>query len=325
MTEQVRPDEHDDPVAAVLEARRAGALLALSTSGTSGTGTRRVLRSTDSWWDSFEAYSELTGVGRHARLWVPGPLTSTMNLFASVHAADVGADIVHDPADATHACLTPTQLERLGADLARGTSVVVAGAHLPERLLDTARGSGLRVAHYYGAAELSFVAAAPDGRALRAFAEVELEVRPAPRAGTIWVRSPWVCEGYDGPEGSLLLDPEGWASVGDLGRLEAGVLTVRGRPDAIVTAGATVLVADVEAVLRRSARGALAVHAADHPTLGQVVAVTLTDEADREVLHRVAREQLPVSHRPRVWHVVASLPSTDAGKVDRSALLRAGS
>lgn len=324
MTRLVRPDEHDDPVAAVLSAHRSGARLALATSGTTGPGPRRVVRTTTSWWDSFPAYSELTGVGEGARVWVPGPLGSTMNLFAAVHAAWAGADLVDDPASADHACLTPAVLERRGEGLPRGARVVVAGAHLPARLRATSRQHGLRLTHYYGAAELSFVAAAAnegDG-ALRAFAGVEIEIRDDPVAGTIWSRSPWVCIGYAGPPGSLLRAAEGWATVGDVGSLESGVLVVHGRPDAIVTAGATVLIADVESVLAPAARGAVAVHAVPHPTLGALVAATLTLDADRETLERLARDRLPVTHRPRVWRVVPHLPLTDSGKVDRAALDR---
>jgi acyl-CoA synthetase (AMP-forming)/AMP-acid ligase II len=181
----------------------------------------------------------------------------------------------------------------------------------------------LRIAHYYGAAELSFVAAASaegDG-ALRPFRAVEIEVRDDPAPGTIWVRSPWLCDGCAGPPGSLLR-AEGWATVRDVGTFESGVLVVRGRPDAIVTAGATVLIADVEAVLVPAARGGVAVHAVPHPTMGALVAATLTMDADRETLERLARDRLPVTHRPRVWRVVSHLPLTEGGKVDRAALAR---
>jgi acyl-CoA synthetase (AMP-forming)/AMP-acid ligase II len=320
MAALVRPDEHDDPVGAVLAARRAGSRLALATSGTTGTRPRRVLRSTDSWWGSFDAYSELTAVRAGSRVWIPGPLRSTMNLFAAVHSAEVGAVIVDDPATATHACLTPTQLERLGSELPQGTEVVVAGARLPEGLATAAKAGGLRLAHYYGAAELSFVAATKGAAGLRAFTGVEIEIRDDPVAGTIWVRSPWVCDGYEGPPGSFVRDSRGWASVGDLGSLAEEVLTVRGRPDAIITAGATVLIADVEAVLRPSAHGAFAVHPVAHPTLGEVVGITVTDAADRATLDEAARRDLPVTHRPRVWRTASALPHTPAGKLDRASL-----
>ncbi|EWT04083.1 hypothetical protein N864_16065 [Intrasporangium chromatireducens Q5-1] len=93
-----------------------------------------------------------------------------MVLFAAVHAAVVGATRMGDPAAATHACLTPAQLELRGAELPRGTLVVVAGATLPERLALAAAARGLTVSHYYGAAELSFVAAGRSGDGLRPFA-----------------------------------------------------------------------------------------------------------------------------------------------------------
>ncbi|MDC5698649.1 AMP-binding protein [Intrasporangium calvum] len=320
MTDHVRPEEHADPVAAVLAARRSGAGLALRTSGTAGPTVRRVLRTTESWWGSFPAYSQLTGVESGARVWVPGPLTSTMNLFAAVHAAWAGAELVADAVAATHACLTPAQLDRRGAGLPAGARVVLAGSGVPEPVAAAARQRGLRLDHYYGAAELSFVAASSGDLVLRPFTGVEVAIRDVPVPGTIWVRSPWLCDGYDGPPGPLRRTADDWATVGDLGRLDDGVLTVLGRPEAVVTAGATVLVAEVEAVLAEFARGSVVVHAVAHPTFGQVVGATLTRAADRELLERAARAELPASHRPRVWRVVEQLPLTEAGKVDRRAL-----
>ncbi|CCH77434.1 O-succinylbenzoate-CoA ligase [Nostocoides japonicum T1-X7] len=339
----VRPDEHDDPVAAVRAARTRGAMLSLPTSGTSGPTARRVLRSTESWWVTFDAYSDLTGVSEGVRVWVPGPSTSTMVLFARVHAAVCDARLVASPADATHACLTPARLARDAGALPRGTVVTVAGASLSPAAWMAAARHGLELRHYYGAAELSFVAAGTTGEDLRAFPGVEIDIRPTDAAhptrsedhadelpdgerattGEIWVRSAWVCDGYDGPPGSLRRDPHGWATVGDLGALRGdGVLTVHGRPDTVTTGGATVLLADVEAALVPRAGGPIAVHGIPHPTLGEVVAVALTDARDRESLEPYARAHLSAAQRPRVWRVVPELPLTAAGKVDRARLAR---
>ena len=74
-----------DPVAAVLEAHDRDELIALQTSGTTSE-PRAVVRTTSSWVDSFPHVSRLTGIDRRSRVWVPGPLTATMNLFAAVHA-----------------------------------------------------------------------------------------------------------------------------------------------------------------------------------------------------------------------------------------------
>ncbi len=277
-----------------------------------------VLRSTASWWDSFEAYAGLTGVAAGARVWVPGPLSATMNLFAAVHAHVSGATLSGDPATATHACLTPAQLDRLGSRLPTGTAVVVAGDRLPAALAERAIALGLRVSHYYGAAELSFVAAGSSG--LTAFPGVEIELRDE----VIWVRSAYVCEGYAEGAGPLLMQ-DGWATVGDTGRWDAAEgerrrLVVLGRPDHVVTAGATVSLAAVEEELARAARGPLAVCGLPHPTLGSVLTAVLTDAADLEPARAYAREHLSPAQRPRRWHVLDTLPLTPAGKLDRSAL-----
>lgn len=320
MSSVVRPHESGDPVAAVVRAHETGRPLALATSGTTGR-TREVVRATRSWWSSFEAYADLAGLDAGSRLWVPGPTTSTMNLFALVHARVAGIRVVDRPEDATAAALTPARLDRAAADLRPGTRVVTAGAALPPALAARATGRGLRLEHYYGAAELSFVAwAGPDG--LRPFPGVEVEVRDEPVARTVWVRSPYLADGYLGEPGSLRRDRDGWATVGDLGTLAGGVLTLLGRPDAVTTAGATVLVADVEAALRAVAHGDLAVHPTPHATLGEVVTVTLVDPTDRDRLERWARANLPASHRPRRWEVASTLPLTAAGKVDRPRLAR---
>ena len=51
-----------------------------------------------SWFDSFDTVSGLLALDAASRVWVPGPLSSTMNLFAAVHAAAVGARLAPDPA-----------------------------------------------------------------------------------------------------------------------------------------------------------------------------------------------------------------------------------
>jgi acyl-coenzyme A synthetase/AMP-(fatty) acid ligase len=302
--EPVRPAQAADPVAAVIAAHAASTPLALTTSGTSGTA-RTVVRTTASWWDSFDAYADLSGVGPGARLWLPGPLRSTMNLFAAVHARVAGATVVEDPAAATHACLTPTALDRRGGELARGTRVVVAGAALAPGLYERAVAAGLAVRSYYGAAELSFVGCGPHAEDLHAFPGVTVEIRD----GVIWVASPYL---------SLGLGP--WATVGDLGRLDGERLIVLGRPGTVTTAGATVALAEVEAALRRAARGQVAVVGLPHPGLGEVVAAAFTAPEDAETLRRVARDQLPATHRPRIWRRLDALPTTAGGKVDDAAV-----
>ncbi len=277
------------------------------------------MRTTRSWTSSFPVVSDLTGLTAASRVWVPGPTSATMNLFAAVHATVVAAELVDDPATATHAHLTPSALLQAldqGVPLS-GTTVVVAGDRLPEALRDRAVAAGARVHHYYGAAELSFVAWGAHAEDLRAFPGAEVTVR----TGEIWVRSPYLARGYDGPPGALRTTPDGFATVGDTGTLAGGRLTVTGRPGSVTVGGSTVVLAEVEAVLARHASGQVCVVGVPHGTWGTVVAAVLTSPDDRDALRAVARGDLTGAARPRLWFRLDGLPETAAGKVDRDAVV----
>jgi acyl-CoA synthetase (AMP-forming)/AMP-acid ligase II len=308
-----------DPVAAVLDAHAAGRPIAVATSGTTSR-PRSVVRSTASWVDSFPAVTELSGVAAGARVWLPGPLRSSMVLFAAVHARAVGAAVVTDPGDATHGCLTPAALTAAldaGAPL-QGRHLVVAGDRLPRALADRATAAGARVGHYYGAAELSFLAWGTADDDLRPFPGVEL----AARDGVLWARSPYLSDGYAEGTGPFTRDADGWATVGDRGALAAdGTVAVAGRGDAVVlTGGATVLVAEVEAVLRAAGAGDCVVVGLPHPRLGQLVAAVGTDPAGLAAARASGLVELSAAQRPRTWLQLHRWPVTAAGKVDRSAV-----
>jgi acyl-CoA synthetase (AMP-forming)/AMP-acid ligase II len=154
---------------------------------------------------------------------------------------------------------------------------------------------------------------------LRPFPQVEVAVRQ----GVLWVRSPYLCEGYDGPGGSLQRDGDGFATVGDRGALRDGRLLVHGRGDETVLTGGTVVhCADVEATLRPVAHGELVVVGVPHPRLGQVVTAVLTDPGDLPATRMVGRSTLDRAAQPRLWFTLERLPLTAAGKVDRAALTR---
>ena len=205
--------------------------------------------------------------------------------------------------------------------------MTVAGEAPAPRLLDRTVAAGATVTHYYGAAELSFVAWGVRTGGLRPFPDVEVELRH----GEIWVRSPYLADGYapGDPGGALLTDAAGFATVGDRGRWEEdpdgpppGRLVVTGRgDDAVTTGGATVLVADVEGALRPVVAGGLAVLGVPHDTLGHVVAAVLTDPGDLPAA-RTAAQALGSAQRPRLWFHRAELPVADSGKTDRAAIRR---
>jgi len=307
-----------DPVAAALAAYADGRRISVRTSGTT-TRPRAVVRTAASWVDSFPTVSRLTGIGPGSRVWLPGPLTASMNLFAAVHARFAGADVVPSPSGATHACLTPTALIGVlsdGVDVA-GMHLVIAGDRLGRPLARRAAAAGARTCHYYGAAELSFVAWGSDEEDLRAFPGVELQIRD----GVIWVRSPYLSQGYLAPGGPFSTTPDGFATVGDRGRLTGGVLSVTGRGgEAVLTGGATVLVDDVEQALRRVAGAEVVVVGVAHPRLGQLVAAVFTDYAALTATRTAVKAELAPAQRPRRWFHVPSWPTTAGGKVDRAAI-----
>jgi long-chain acyl-CoA synthetase len=310
----------EDPVRASIGALAAGDRLLLRTSGSSGP-PREVVRTASSWAESFPVVSRLQGLTADSAVWVPGPVTATMNLFAAVHAVHTGARLVGRPVDATHAVLTPAALDRAlveGGSLPAGVRVVVAGDRLDRRLHDRAVAAGLEIGHYYGAAELSFVAWGTHADDLLPFPGVDVESRE----GVLWVRSPYVAEPRRGAAGGpFRFGPDGFATVGDHGVVQGGRVVVHGRgDDAVTTAGATVLVADVEAVLRPRATGDLVVVPVPHGRLGAVVACVLTHAGDHRALRRIARERLDPAARPRLWLHLARLPVGAHGKVDRSAV-----
>lgn len=318
MTEPVDVLGAADPVAAVLSAHAAGRRIALTTSGTTAR-PRSVVRTAASWVDSFPPFSRLQSMSPDSRLWLPGPLSASMNLFAAVHARWLGADVGTTPAGATHACLTPAALIRALDDglAVMGMHLVVAGDRLRRALAERASEAGARVSHYYGAAELSFVAWGTADDDLRAFPGVEVQIRD----GVIWARSPYLSEGYLAGEGPLTVDAEGFATVGDRGRLAGGVLTVAGRgAEALVTGGATVLVGDVEQALSRACGAEVVVVGVPHPRLGQLVAAVCTDAAALATARTAAPAELAPAQRPRRWFHLARWPVTAAGKLDRAAV-----
>ncbi len=327
-----------------------GSWLVTLTSGSTG-APRAVARTRASWQSSVAAFADLAGIHAEARVLAPGPLSSSLFLHATWHAAQVGAALVPvdhprrpvedlalaQPWDVAH--LTPLQLadllraaeaRRVGGDLL-GRGVVVAGAALPAPVAEQAASMGLRVLHYYGAAELSFVAAGPPG-ALRAFPGVQVQARD----GVLWARGPGLCLGYLGASeasaGPLRRDARGWASVGDIGALTPdGTIQVGGRGATTVTTGAaTVLVSDVEAVLdEMPGLRACAVLGRPHPDLGAVLVAAVQPEPSSHPriepisaasLRAFAADRLAGPQRPRRWYLVPELPRTTSGKIDRAAV-----
>jgi O-succinylbenzoic acid--CoA ligase len=152
------------------------------------------------------------------------------------------------------------------------------------------------------------------------------EPLPHGSAGVVEVRGPTLFAGYlDDDDATRRALRAGWLRTGDLGTLDArGRLTIHARRlDLIVTGGENVYPAEVEAtLLTHPAITEAAVLGEADPTWGQrvVAAVVLRAPATPEEVGAYCRARLASFKVPRVVHVLATLPRTPVGKVDRRAL-----
>ncbi len=250
---------------------------------------------------------------------------------ALVHARfDVGAVVAALEADdprVTLVSLVPTQLRRLldaGAPLDRVRVALIGGAALDRETLDRALGGGVPVVQSYGLTEACSQvctlapaeATAHRGSSGRALPGIEVEVGDG---GRIWVRGGNVAPAAAGPTG--------WLETTDVGHIDAdGYLWVEGRADdVIVSGGENVRPEPVENVLLADPGVAeAAVVGLPDPEWGQrVVAFVVAEPGarpDAEALIARCRAELARPMVPKHVELVASLPRTAAGKLQRRRL-----
>jgi long-chain acyl-CoA synthetase len=296
------------------------------TSGSSGS-PRIVVRTAASWSDSFPAVAELLGAGPGDSVLLPAPPSASLTLFSLAHSMEggpralLGSSTARDAASLA-TCLhgTPQSLRAVldGGRHPRLRSALIGGSHLDPALRARAKAAGIRVAAYYGAAELSFVAV-DTGDGLRPFPGVEIDIRD----GELWVRSPFVALGYVGASGPLRRVGD-WATVGDRAEIVDGRIHLLGRADdAILSASATIVPDEVEAALRAvpGIRDAIVFGLPREPVGALVAAFIELDGAGPLDLRSESVERLAVAHRPRRWFA-GELPRTASGKPARAEAVR---
>ena len=274
--------------------RDPGPLLALPTSGTTS-APRCVLRTAGSWDAALAPFTELAGTGPDDVAWAPGTGASTLTLWALWHALSTGVPAlatgpwrgvpagpaaveVLDRVTVLHAVpavLADVLAARAAGGLPALRTAVVAGAALPAGLRRRASEAGVRVVEYYGAAELSFVAAdSPwaDGAGLRPFPGCEVRVRD----GSVEVRSPYVALGYVLPAGRgtrPLVPRRRWLGRGRRPRPDrrGRALEIAGRGDGALSVGGHVVLAVTSSACSARVDGVLEVACVGRPDprLGQ--------------------------------------------------------
>ncbi len=319
------------------------------TSGTSGT-PRRIRRAQASWTASFAVNARLFGLGPSARVAVLGRLSHSLALYAGVEGLHLGA-AVHlldrlrpdrqrralADRGITHLYATPAQLRLLAE--ASGPVLPLAHVILGGSKLDATLCAAVaelapqaQVTEFYGAAETSFITlSAPDlpqDSVGRAYPGVEIAIRdgdcsvPEGQAGTVWVRSPYLFQGYgDNAPGPAQRDGD-WLSVGEIGTLRAGCLTLHGRAGRMVTvADQNVFPEEIEGFLVGLGLSRVAVLPRPDPMRGMVlVAVAQGDGQGTEAILRAARDRFGPLKAPRALMWRADWPELASGKPDLARL-----
>jgi fatty-acyl-CoA synthase/long-chain acyl-CoA synthetase len=158
----------------------------------------------------------------------------------------------------------------------------------------------------------------------RAVPLVDVRLRPDgdSGAGEVEVSSPYLLtEYFRDPVATRDALHDGWLRTGDLARLEDGYLFLVDRAkDMIISGGMNVYSTEVETVLRQhpGVREA-AVVGLPHPDWGEAVtAVVIANHgADAEAIRQFAKARLSAYKVPKSVHIVAELPLTQYGKIDK--------
>ncbi|MGV8987986.1 MAG: AMP-binding protein [Cypionkella sp.] len=315
------------------------------TGGSSG-APRRIRRSQASWLASFAVNARLFGIGPGVKVAVLGRLVHSLALYGAIEALCLGADLhLLDELrpDRQRRALasrgvgliyaTPAQLRLLieagGPALPDLWQVIVGGSKLD---------SGLRAAlavlapasvvrEFYGAAEASFVTLAgpdtPEGSVGAPYPGVELRI-DGEDLGEIWVRSPYLFEGYASDPGGARWQ-DGWLSVGEIGSLRDGYLYLAGRAGRMVkVADQAVYPEEIEACLLSLPLVTRAAVLARPDVLRGIhlVAVLMGDASQEASILAALRARFGPLKAPKVLIWRGDWPMLASGKTDLAQLAK---
>ncbi|MFC8530139.1 AMP-binding protein [Nocardia sp. NPDC057227] len=313
-------------------------LLVGLTSGTTGT-PKLFVRDQRSWSTTLDRSDSTFPIAPGDTVSTPGTLDHTHFLYGALHALTRGATADLRPAltaleaGATHLYTVPA----IAVDIVRSGSgpfpavrqVLSSAARWPRTARAALRSvlPNAEITHFYGASELSFVAAdhglgAPDDTAAgELFDGVDAEIRD----GLVHIRSDMLFTGYLTEHGITGGPDDGWCTVGDRGALHSRHLHLHGRAsEMLIRGGLNVEPAEVESALT-ALPGVLeaACVALPDPRMGEVPAAAIVVTADAPAaaeLRARLRETLPAPAVPVRILRLPALPRTPRGKVDRAAV-----
>jgi long-chain acyl-CoA synthetase len=241
-----------------------------------------------------------------------------------------------DTSKATILYATPTQLRLLAKGNIRPLEhirlILCGGGQLDQNTAKSisALCPNAQVRVFYGAAETSFItlsdADTPLGSVGRAYPHVCIEMRG--ELGEIWVKSPYLFDGYGTTQPGILHDKDGFISIGELGKIdEDGTLSLLGRKTRVVTiADQNVHLESIEQTLNaHPAVDICAVLARPHAQKGHTLTAIIEGPPDAvlaDQLQRHCRTTLNALVTPKTVLFIDTLPVLASGKTDLIALTK---
>ncbi len=310
------------------------------TGGSSG-APRRIRRSQASWIASFAVNAGLFDIGPGLRVAVLGRLVHSLALYGAVEALYLGAELhlleeLRPDRQRTALAVrrvglvyaTPAQLRLLveagGPVLPDLSHVIVGGSKLDPalRLALAQMAPEAVVREFYGAAEASFISLSgpdtPQDSVGSPYPGVNLRIE----AGEIWVKSPYLFEGYASDPGSARW-AEGWLSVGETGEMRQGLLYLAGRMSRMVkVADQAVYPEEIEAFLMAQPGLTRAAVLARPDALRGVhlVAFVMGDRTGEATILAALRRRFGALKAPKALIWREDWPMLASGKTDLGAL-----
>ncbi len=314
------------------------------TSGSTG-APRRIRRTQASWIESFAVNACQFSIRPGTVVAIPGRLSQSLALYgalealhlgATLHLLDglrpdrMGATLSQQRVEILYA--TPAQLRLLldapGVPSPTLRLVVCGGAKLdPGTVAALAKRypcASLR--EFYGTAEASFIsiwdATSPPQTVGLQYPGVEIDLRGPPGARQVWVRSPYLFQGYAADPGHATWQ-DGWLSTGEIAHWQGPHLVLEGRIDRMVTvADQNIYPEEIERFLlaQPGVTRAAAVPRPDGKR-GHVLDA-IVEGGDAEALLLACRQSLGPIKAPRRLHRTADWPLLPSGKTDLAALQR---
>ncbi len=337
----------DEPISPVLEPKQ---WLYCQSSGSTGYA-KTIRRTPDSWIRSFEMDQEMFGLSSADVYASLGTLSHSLTLFAAVAACHIGADLAMlgnmaprgqiaglERLDASVLYATPAQLRLLlrageGRALTGIRLIFSSGGKLdqPTRAALGILFPQAEVQEIFGATETSYITLAgpdaPEGSVGRAYPGVELRLTEMDAAGVgeIWMRSPFLFDGYAEGHSAETRWEGDWLTIGEMGWIGAdGNLYPKGRRNRMVTvADKNVFPEEIEGVLMRVEGVELAVALALPDALrGHRIVAVIQGTAEGNKLRHLCRQEIGDHAAPKEIRQLDTLPMLPGGKPDLRALAR---